>query len=108
MASDLSIACTLGARQLPERLAEIRDLGRRALIGVDRQRAGAVLRFRADSESRDRLGAIVAAEARCCAFLEMTLFADGDAVALSITAPPGAEPVLEDLVAAFAGAHRAL
>ena len=38
----------------------------------------------------------------------MTLFADGDAVALSITAPPGAEPVLEDLVAAFAGAHRAL
>jgi len=107
MASEVPIACTLGATELRQRLAEMRDIGRVALLGVDRRRGLAVLRFRPDADRRRRLAAIVAAEADCCAFLEMTLGEDGDAVALSISAPVGAEPVLDDLIAAFAGEPQA-
>jgi hypothetical protein len=103
MPNDLPIACSLDATALPRRLAEMRDVGRDALLDVDRSDRRAVLRFRAGAETRARLAAIVAAEASCCAFLDMTMQDDDAAVALSISAPPGAEPVLDDLVAAFSG-----
>jgi hypothetical protein len=44
---------------------------------------------------------IVAAESQCCAFLEMQIAEAPDEIVLSITAPDGAEPVLDELVSAF-------
>jgi hypothetical protein len=45
----------------------------------------------------------VAAEARCCAFLDTRLHDDGETLVLTIGAPSEARPVLDELVAAFAG-----
>jgi len=104
MTSELPIACTLSATDLSQRVAEIRDLGRAALLDVERGAARAVLRFRGDDETRGRLTTIVAAEAQCCAFLDMTVRDDArDDVLLEIRAPACAEPVVDDLVAAFTG-----
>jgi hypothetical protein len=102
MPTELPIACSLSASELPERLAEMADLGRAALIDAERSGTHATLRFRHGDDTRERLAAIVAAEARCCAFLDMTLH-DGDALVLTISGPADAGPVLDELVSAFAG-----
>jgi len=102
MPTEPPIACSLSAAELPARLAEMNDLGRSALLGVERTDTTAVLRFRPGGATGERLTAVVAAEARCCAFLDMTLRETDDALALTISAPPDAAPVLDELVAAFA------
>jgi hypothetical protein len=101
VATDLPIACSLTAAELPERLAEIGAIGREGLLGADIDGAVALLRFRGGGDTRARLERIVAAEAQCCAFLAMGLRDDRDAIELRIEAPPGAEPVVRELVAAF-------
>jgi hypothetical protein len=103
MPTDLPIACSLSASEMPRRLTEIAALGRQSLLGSETTERSALLRFRADPDTRDRLAAIVAAESECCAFLTMRLRDTPDAVVLAIEAPAGAEPVLGDLVSAFAG-----
>ena len=64
--------------------------------------AGGTMRFRADETTRERLEAIIAAEATCCSFLRFELADEADTLTLTITAPAGAEPVAHDLTAAFA------
>jgi hypothetical protein len=96
------ITCTLTARELPQRVAEIRALGRAALLSVERRPAVAVLRFRAGPEARAELRRIVAAEARCCAFLHLDVEDGPDGLLLTIAATPGGEPVMHELVDAFA------
>ena len=101
MPSELPIACTLSATDLRERLAEMAAIGRAALIGAERDGTRAVLRFRPVDETRRRLEAVVAAEAECCAFLDIALGNEEDLVLLTIRAPSGAEALLDELVAAF-------
>jgi hypothetical protein len=103
MPTDLPIACSLTATELPERLAEMAAIGRASLLGVETTPLTALLRFRDRPDTRARLAAIVAAESRCCAFLSMKLRDEPGAVALTIEAPRGAEPVLAGLAVAFAG-----
>jgi hypothetical protein len=95
------IACSLSASELPARLAEMTDLGRAALLDADIQDRRAVLHFAPDAGVRERVEGIVAAESQCCAFLEMQIAEAPDEIVLSITAPDGAEPVLDELVSAF-------
>ncbi len=97
-----SIACTLSDDELPQRLAEIRALGRDALVSVERDHARAVLRFRPGRTVRQELERIVAAESRCCSFLDLDLTGEPPAAVLTIAAPAGAEPVMHELVEAFA------
>jgi hypothetical protein len=99
MTQDLPIACSLNASDLRARLDEIGALGRDALLSTD---AGGTMRFRADKATRERLAAIIDAEATCCSFLRFELADEGDTLTLTITAPAGAEPVAHDLTAAFA------
>lgn len=99
MSTDTPIACTLTGDRLPGRLAELSAVGRNALLSVS---GDGVLRFRADERTRARLETIVAAESRCCAFLNFDLRERADALVLTITAPEGAEPLALDLVDAFA------
>jgi hypothetical protein len=103
MSAELPIACSLNAPDLPGRLTEITTLGRDALIDVVREPARVELRFAAGDGIRDRLDAIVQAEAQCCAFLNMGLRDQPDQVVLHITAPPEADLVLGELVDAFRG-----
>ena len=98
MDSNTPIACTLSAAALSARLAEMNRLGRDALLSVD---GAGTLRFRADTETRARLEAIVAAEAECCPFLDMDVREEDGALVLEIRAPQEAEPVVADLVSAF-------
>ena len=100
MQPETRIACSLSAADLSTRLAEMTQLGQDALLSADRDNT---LTFRADSETRSRLETIVAAEAECCPFLELSLREESGALVLEIGAPDGAEPVVADLVSAFGG-----
>jgi hypothetical protein len=103
MPSELPIACSLTATELPARLAEITRLGRDALTDVLHEPGRAELRFAAGDGARDRIDAIVRAEAQCCAFLNMDVREEPGLVVLSITAPPEAAVVLGEFVDAFRG-----
>jgi hypothetical protein len=97
---DLPLACSLDAPALEERLAEMRALGREAVLGVQ---PDGELRFRATPAVRERLERILAAEAECCAFLRFDLRERDGELRLAIGAPEGAEPVAAGLVETFAG-----
>jgi hypothetical protein len=99
MTEPTPIACTLLPAEMAARADEIRALGRAALRAVELGERSVILRF--DPTARPRVERIAAAEARCCAFLDFQLDADA---ALTIVAPPGAEPVMEELVDLFAAA----
>jgi hypothetical protein len=101
VASDLPIACSLGPTELAGRLAELRALGRGALVASRAGPTHARLRFAGGDEVHARLAAVVAAESRCCAFLTLRLTRDGGTLLLDLEAPEGAEPVLAELVGGF-------
>jgi len=103
MTTDPPIACTLTSTELPERLAEIRAIGRSSLVGAETGAARAVLRFSANEEMRKRLAHVVAAEAECCSFLTLDLADVSGTSVLTIEAPVGGEEVMRELVAAFRG-----
>jgi hypothetical protein len=103
MPEELPIACSLDAGGMSERLAEMSALGRFSLIDAEPGVRHAVLRFRPGDETTERLTAIVAAEGECCAFLSMDVREESGALQLTIDAPEGAEPILEDMVGAFRG-----
>ena len=107
MPTDLPIACSLSATELPKRLAEMHDVGRRAQHEVRTTGTQARLSIAPGAAVRDRVEAIVAAESQCCAFLDMTVSDRADMVLLTIDGPEGAEPVLAELVAAFRGTTEA-
>ena len=93
------IACTLSDAELPARAAHLRTLGADALVGADVGDGRAVLRFRADAEERVRRA--VAAEAECCAFLDLRLERGGDDLLLTVAAPEGAGEAVAQLAAMF-------
>jgi hypothetical protein len=101
MSTRLPIACSLSAGELPVRQAQMADLGRDALIGAAVDGGRAELSFKGASSVRERVERFVAAEGECCAFLTMRVEETPGEVRLTIEAPEGAEPVLEELVAAF-------
>jgi len=103
MPTEIPIACTLTAAQMPQRLAEIRAIGQAALLSAETTESDATLRFRAGADTRTRVEAIVAAESKCCAFLRFDLTDEPRALVLNIRAPEGGEPVLHQLVTAFRG-----
>jgi hypothetical protein len=104
MTPDTPIACSLSADELPVRLAEMRAIGKDALLGVTAEGA---LRFCADARTRARLDAVITAESECCPFLRFELAEAGGELVLSVSAPEGAEPLARDLVDAFAAEGRA-
>jgi hypothetical protein len=105
MPSELPIACSLTATELPTRLAQMAELGRDALLDSRTDRRRARLRFAAAAGVRGRVAAIVEAESQCCAFLTMHISEAPDEVVLTIEAPKDGELVLAELVDAFRG-HR--
>lgn len=103
MPEELPIACSLDPGDMTRRYAEMSALGRSGLMEAEQGVRHSVLRFRDGDRTADRLGAIVAAEAECCAFLSMKVSKEPDGLQLTIDAPEGAEPILEDMVNAFRG-----
>lgn len=101
MADSTPLACSLGPGQLRERLAEIEAIGAGSLVGKTHDGGRHVLRFRAGGETERRLEAIVAAESRCCSFLDLALDRTDGELTLTLAAPAGGEPVADGLAAAF-------
>jgi len=98
MPTEVPIACTLGGSDRRTRAAAIRELGERALIGLDASDRRARLRFQGE---RERVEALVAAESQCCAFLQFAMAEDGEETEVEIRTPEGGEPLLRALVAGF-------
>src|SRR5215217_755409 len=107
MPTDLPIACSLSATELPARLTQMAELGRDALVDVKLTGTHATLRFVAGAGVRERVTSVLAGESACCAFLAMQVRDEPDAVVLDITAPEDAELVLHELVGAFRGEPQA-
>jgi hypothetical protein len=97
----------LSATALDDRLAQMADLGRDALLGVEQAERRASVRFAADAGIPERLARIVAAESECCAFLAMWVSDQPDGVVLTIEAPEGAELAAQEIVDAFRGERKA-
>ena len=92
---DLPIACTLTPDSLSARLALIDGLAADGLIDRAATDAGLRVRLRDTPEIEQRTRELIAAESRCCTFLDFTLHRDGDALVLDITGPRDARPVLD-------------
>lgn len=95
------IACSLGAEELEDRLAEVEALGADSLLSHREEGAAHLLRFKGDARTRQRLEAILAAERECCPFLDLNLKREGDQLALSIAAPAAATAVAAALAERF-------
>lgn len=98
------MTCSLGASDLRRRLDEIAAVGADSLIERNADGERHLLRFLSDAQTRHRLEAIVAAEAQCCSFLDLSLDEQGEELVLSIGAPEDGQPIADELAAAFAGA----
>ena len=101
--TEIPIACTLSPAQMKGRGDDIRALGRAALVSVECGERHATLGFRPGPEVRERVEAIVAAEAECCAFLDFAVsVGDEDATMVTIEAPEGGEATVRGLAYLFA------
>jgi GNAT superfamily N-acetyltransferase len=101
MAKDLPVVCSLEAGDLEQRLATIAEIGRRSLLGREVEAGRHLLRFRSDGRTRRQLEGVIAAEAECCAFLDLALESDGDDLVLSIGAPDAGQPTADGFAMAF-------
>ena len=97
------IACSLSAAEYRERLAAISKVGGSSLINVEERPRHTVLHFRYSAKTRDELQTIVAQEATCCAFLDLSLGTSDEELVLRIAAREEARPIVDDLVRSFRG-----
>jgi hypothetical protein len=102
MTKELPVVCSLGAGDLEQRLAAIAEIGAESLIDHQRESERHLLRFRSDPRTRERLEGIIAAEAECCAFLDLSLEQDGDDLVLAVAAPEAGQQTADGFAMAFA------
>jgi hypothetical protein len=103
MANDIPVACSLAAGELPQRLAAIAEVGASSLLSRTMHDESHLLRFRPDPGTRRQLESIIAAEAECCAFLDLSLGEDEGELVLSIAAPKVAQALADGFADAFSG-----
>ena len=102
--TELPIACSLGADDLSARLRLIAEIGAGHLIGREVEGRTQVLRFRRGDGVRQSLEGVVAAEEKCCPFLEMEIHERDAELILTIgVAAEGAE-IAAGLADVFAAA----
>jgi hypothetical protein len=102
MAQELPVVCSLGAGDLERRLAAIAEIGAASLIDHQRESERHLLRFRSDPLTRERLEEIIAAEAECCAFLDLSLEKDGGDLILAIAVAETGQETADGFAMAFA------
>lgn len=84
--NDGTIACSLSAGDLAQRLEEIAAVGATSLIAHEAEAGTRLLRFRPEQGVRARLERIVIAERRCCPFLGLGLDEHDGELLLTVTA----------------------
>lgn len=95
------IACTLDENALSRRLDKIATLGTESLLHHERKDDTHTLRFRRDDWTRRQLEEIVAAEARCCLFLDLAIDERDRELILKVDAPTDGRSLADELVSAF-------
>ena len=104
MKNKIPIACSLGAGALEQRLAVIAEIGADGLLSRQAEDDRHLLRFRKDPATRQRLEEIIAAEAECCSFIDLSLQEEADELVLSIAATRDGQALADGLAGAFARA----
>jgi hypothetical protein len=89
------IACTLTPDGMTARLELIHALAADGLLDRTRTDTGLRVRLRDTPEIEQRTRELVAAESRCCAFLDFDLGRDGGDLVLDICGPEDARPVID-------------
>ena len=98
--TDLPIACTLTPDGMTARLALIDALAADGLLDRTSTDAGLRVRLRDTPAIEQRTRELVAAESKCCAFLDFDLGREGDTLVLDISGPEDARPVIDMFFAA--------
>jgi DNA-binding transcriptional MerR regulator len=96
------IACSLGSGDYSARVQEWREL----LAGGPRVEVEGGVRATLPTAALERTAALAAAEQACCAFYAIRIDLHGSTFDLTLTAPPGAELMLTDLLPATASPAR--
>ena len=94
---DQPIACTLTSAEYADRTEAMARLAHGVLRSRRPIRDGERLTFASSAGTERDLLEIVAAEARCCAFLRMDLRRRDDELVLDITGPAEAAPIIAEL-----------
>jgi hypothetical protein len=89
------IACTLSPDGMTARRALIAALGADGLLDRTPTHAGIRVRLRDTPDIEQRTRALVAAESKCCAFLDFSLQRQAGDLVLDIGGPAEARPVIE-------------
>ena len=97
-AEQTGYVCTVSSDEIPDRAEQIRALTR-GLLSRERQQRQVRLRF--EPALADVLAAFVRDEARCCTFYDFDLEQTDEVVGLRVSAPAGAEPLLDRLYEVF-------
>lgn len=90
-------ACSLSPVGLRERKVLIDELLARGLTGLTGIPGGVRARFTIGAEVKADLDALVELEARCCAFLSLTVACADDAIVLEVTGAPEAQTLILEL-----------
>ena len=93
--TETPIACTLTPDGMTARLALIETLAADGLLDRTPTQDGLRVRLRDTPDIEQRARELVAAESRCCAFLDFELGRDGGELVLDIAGPEDARPVIE-------------
>ena len=93
--TDTPIACTLTPDGMTARLALIDALVVDGLLDRTPTDTGLRVRLRDTPEVEQRTRELVAAESRCCAFLDFKLDREDGALVLDIAGPADARPVID-------------
>jgi hypothetical protein len=99
---DRPIACTLTPDGMTARLALIEALAADSLFDRTATEAGLRVRLRDTPEIERRTRALIAAESRCCAFLDFNLARENGVLVLDITGSADARPVIDMFFAPMA------
>ncbi len=91
------IACSLTASAVGDREQEWRELLSRALISRTRTSNGVRVGLQPLPGVCDELDRLIAAETDCCPFITMSIETTAASLALTVTAPPLAAPIIEQL-----------
>ena len=92
---ELPIACTLIPNGMTARLALIDALAADGLLDRTPTDAGLRVRLRDTPQIEQRTRELVAAESKCCEFLEFDLGREDGDLVLNISGPADARPVIE-------------
>ena len=90
------LACSLRARELAEREAQLRDLIGGAALAAVREGPGALrIELRDAPGLRERLARAIELERACCPFLQIAIADTEQGLALRIAGPAEAAPVID-------------